>query len=136
MGLKVAVSGPGVGSEQEANGSTFHLTPAEHWAAQKGSDWYAPEGFGEEGFVHCTDGEAALIETANRYYRDDAREFVVLEVDLGRVGARAIYEDEARIYPHIYGEIDIRAVVSVRRTERGDDGSFVGIGEALPGVRE
>lgn len=126
----------GVSWEQEATGISFHLTPVEHWEAQRGGVQYVPEALTEEGFVHCTDGEAALIETANRYYRGDAREFVVLEVDLGRVGARAIYEDEARIYPHIYGEIDIRAVVSVRRIERVNDGSFVGIGEVLPGDRE
>jgi len=127
----VSASGRRVDSEQLATGTTFHLTPVEHWEAQRGGGQYVPEGFDGEGFIHCTDGEAALIETANRYYREDAREFVVLELDLGRVGARAIYEDEGRIYPHIFGEIDIKGVISVRRVERGDDGTFVGLGEVL-----
>ncbi len=123
----------GIKWERTATGISYHLTPAEHWDAQKKASHYAPETFAEEGFVHCTDGEAALIETANRYYRVDGREFVVLEIDLGRVGARVIYEDEARIYPHVYGEIDVTAVVSVRRVERGDDGLFAESSEVLPG---
>jgi uncharacterized protein (DUF952 family) len=113
------------------SGITFHTTPEVVWRAQKGLQQYAPEQFTEEGFVHCTDGEALLLEVANRYYRDDPRPYVVLDVDVRAVCAPAVYEDEARRYPHVYGPIDRAAVRRVRRLERGADGSFIGFGEAI-----
>ena len=38
-----------------------------------------------ESFIHCTDGAAAMIATANRHYREDPRPFVVLTIDLDQV---------------------------------------------------
>ena len=66
---------------------------------------------------------------ANRYYRADPRPHVVLDVDLARVSAPAIYEDEARQFPHVYGPIEREAVRRVRRMTRAADGTFLGIGE-------
>ena len=57
---------------------TYHLTPAEWWAA---ADPAAPLGspsLDDEGFIHCTDGADELVATANRHYRDDRRPFVRL----------------------------------------------------------
>jgi uncharacterized protein (DUF952 family) len=113
------------------SGITFHTTPEAVWRAQEGRQTYAPERFAEEGFVHCTDGEGHLLEVANRYYRDDPRPYVVFDVDLGVVQATAVYEDEARRYPHVYGPIERAAVRRVRRLVRAADGSFTGFGEAI-----
>jgi uncharacterized protein (DUF952 family) len=113
------------------SGITFHVTPEAVWRAHDGLQTYDPERFAEEGFVHCTDGEEFLLEVANRYYRNDPRPYVVLDVDLGAVRANAIYEDEARRYPHVYGPIERAAVRRVRRLERRADGTFTGYGEAI-----
>ena len=119
-------------ADRRPSGRTLHLVPEPVWRAHEGSATYTPERFAEEGFVHCTDGEALLLEVANRYYRDDPRAYIVLDVDLGAVQAPAVYEDEARRYPHVYGSIERAAVRRVRRLERAADGSFTGFGEELP----
>ncbi|MBW3632020.1 MAG: DUF952 domain-containing protein [Chloroflexi bacterium] len=93
---------------------------------------YRPEVFGDEGFIHCTDGEALVLEVANRYYTDDPRPFLLLEVDLDRVSASAIYEDDERNYPHIYGPLERDAVRRVFRVERAPDGAFMAIGAPAP----
>ena len=111
---------------------TFHLTPEPVWLEQRLLGEYRPEGFDEEGFVHCTDGEELVLEVANRYYRDDPRPFLLLEVDLDRVSAPAVYEDDERHYPHIYGPIECDAVWRVRRVERTANGDFTAIGAAEP----
>jgi uncharacterized protein (DUF952 family) len=116
------------GTEEASTGVTHHLTTEDVWAAHERAPRYYPERFAGEGFVHCTDGEAHLIDVGNRYYRSDPRPFLVLDVDLSKVRARAIYEDEARIYPHIYGPIDCDAILRVRRIERAEDGRFLRIG--------
>jgi uncharacterized protein (DUF952 family) len=110
-------------------GITFHLLPEEAWLAHQGRESYTPEHFAAEGFVHCTDGEEHLLEVGNRYYQADSRPYLVLDVDLDRVGSPAIYEDDAQRYPHVYGPIDRHAIRRVRRVERAADGSFVAIGE-------
>lgn len=111
---------------------TWHLSPEPHWAAHLARDRYTPERFAEEGFIHCTDGDERLIEVGNRYYTGDARPFLALEVDLVQAGSPAVYEDPEQVYPHIYGELNTAAVRQVRRIVRGEDGAFLGIGEAAP----
>ena len=112
----------------DATGATLHLTTDDVWDAHRGKTHYRPERFDAEGFIHCTNGEANLIAVGNKYYRSDPRRFLVLDIDLSRVGARAIYEDENNLYPHIYGPLDMEAVVRVRGVKRSEDGSFVAVG--------
>ena len=112
-------------------GETLHLTPEAVWQAQLPHATYAPEAFAAEGFVHCTDDHELLVEVANRYYRDDPRVYLVLDIDLARVQAPAFYDDEARQYPHVYGPIARAAVTRVRRIERAADGTFMAIGDVV-----
>jgi uncharacterized protein (DUF952 family) len=113
-------------------GVTFHLTPEPVWLEHHLANEYRPEGYGDEGFIHCTDGEELVLKVANRYYRDDPRPFLLLEVDLDRVSAPAIYEDQERNYPHIYGPMERDAVRRVRRVVRAADGTFLAIGGLAP----
>jgi uncharacterized protein (DUF952 family) len=111
---------------------TLHLCPVPVWENQRHADDYLPEAYQTDGFVHCTDGDDRVVEVANRFYRDDPRPFVVLSVDLDVNGERWIYEDPDQVFPHIYGPIHPRAVVTVRPVRRAADGAFQGIGEARP----
>lgn len=106
---------------------TFHLVPREVWERQRTGESYAPEAFDAEGFVHCTDGEANVIDTANRYYQEDAREYLVLSIATDRLTAGVRYEDPERIFPHVYGRIETTAVSEVRSVERDADGRFLRI---------
>ncbi len=104
---------------------TFHLVASDVWAAQRANDTYSPETFAADGFVHCTDGETAVIDTANRYYRDDPRAYVVLTIDVDALSSEVKYEDAARIFPHVYGPIETAAVRDVRDVRRAADGTFL-----------
>ena len=104
---------------------TFHLTPRAWWnAAERDEPLRAPS-LETEGFIHCTDGAAAMVETANRHYRDVAGEFVVLTVDLARVSSPWSVEDPGRIYPHVFGPIDGAAIIRVVPAARLPDGTFL-----------
>lgn len=111
---------------------TLHLVPEDVWLAQKDASQYLPDRFSGEGFIHCTHGHDVVIEVGNRYYRDDARAYLVLEVDLARVAAPVVYEDDERRFPHIYGPLERHAVRRVNRIERAADGTFIAIGEPAP----
>src|SRR3712207_1066863 len=118
--------------EEEPPAVTLHLVPEDVWLAQSGDSRYLPEGFSGEGFIHCTHGDDFVIEVGNRYYRDDPRPYLVLELDLERVAAPVIYEDDERRYPHIYGPLERHAVRRIYRVERAADGTFVAIGQPTP----
>jgi uncharacterized protein (DUF952 family) len=118
--------------DREPAAVTLHLVPEDVWLAQQDEPLYLPDGFSSEGFIHCTHGDDAVIEVGNRYYRDDPRPYVVLEVDLEHVLAPVIYEDDERRFPHIYGPLERHAVRRVSRIERAADGTFVAIGQLAP----
>lgn len=109
---------------------TFHLVPAETWAAADLTRPYTAGSLAAEGFIHCTDGEAELLRTADRHYRDDPRSFLALTVDLDQVTAPWRVEDPAGIYPHVFGSIEHAAIVAVAPLVRAADGRFVGVASA------
>ena len=109
---------------------TLHMLPAEIWAGLDRSRPYAPAGYAEEGFIHCTDGDSGMVATANRFYRGDPRGFVVLTVDLDATGSPWRFDDADERFPHIYGTIRPEAVLDVRRMVRDPDGMFTGIAPA------
>lgn len=110
--------------------TTFHLALAEEWAVAADQATYAPAAFEREGFIHCTDGAEEMVATANRHYLGHPGPFVVLEVDLARVDVPVVHEDERRIYPHVYGRLPRASIVRESSIARGDDGTFLSIGDA------
>lgn len=110
---------------------TLHLCPVEIWDEQKNEESYLPEAYDDDGFIHCTDTDEQLVLVGNRYYTADPRVFIVLTIDLGANNERWIYEDEGRIFPHIYGPIHPSSVVAIRPVLRAPDGTFTGFGSAL-----
>jgi uncharacterized protein (DUF952 family) len=106
---------------------TLHLVPETTWIAHDPSVPYLPAAYPEDGFVHCTDGDEAMLAVANRFYRDDPRAFLLLTVDLDLAGSPWRFDDPAGIYPHVYGPIDPACVLEVRRMRRGAGGVFEAI---------
>jgi uncharacterized protein (DUF952 family) len=105
---------------------TFHLVARERWDARDPTAPYASPSLASEGFIHCTDGHAAMVATANKFYREDRAEFLVLTVDLERCGSPWRIDEPGKPYPHVYGPIALEAVVGVRPFRRAPDGTFIG----------
>jgi len=114
-----------------------HLALAEAWAHAQASGAYErstiDRSLAEEGFVHCSFPEQ-VQGTADRYYRgrDDV---VLLTIDPERLTSEVRVEPSPSTgegYPHVYGPIDLRAVVSVVPVPLGDDGRL-DVGAALAG---
>ncbi len=104
---------------------TYHLVPANDWAATDPDRPYQASSLAQEGFIHCTDGASEMVATANRHYRNDPRAFLVLTVDLDAVGSPWRTEDERGIYPHVFGPIDRAAVSRIVAAPRDADGLFL-----------
>jgi uncharacterized protein (DUF952 family) len=117
----------------------LHLAPEARWLAWPDDADYLPAEYPNDGFVHCTAGDALLLAVANRYYRGHAGAFVALSVDVARLTVPLRWEAPAdglaEHFPHVYGAIDRVAIVAVRRAERAADGAFVGLGVPLGATR-
>jgi len=103
---------------------TYHLVPAEVWAATDRAEPYAAATLAAEGFIHCTDGVEALGVTFDRYYAADTRPFLALTLNLDALGVPWRYDVARSPYPHIYGSIARTAVIAVERVGRRPDGRF------------
>ena len=94
---------------------------------------YAPTSLRDEGFVHCST-LAQVIDTANRFYRGQY-DLVVLHIDESRLKAELKYESPTmnhgesagELFPHLYGELNVDAVVRVVELPCELDGSFAGV---------
>jgi uncharacterized protein (DUF952 family) len=106
---------------------TFHLVPADLWAATDRTRPYAAASLRDEGFIHCTDGEAELGATFDRHYATDPRSFVALTLDLDALGVPWRFDDPGSPYPHVYGPIPPDAVIAIADVERDPDGRFAGL---------
>ena len=107
-------------------GEIYHLVPIDYWAAQPTDRPYTPSDYAREGFIHCTRGAEQVAAVANRYYRNDPREWLVLVLDEQAIASEIKYEPgrDGLLYPHIYGELNRDAIREVMRMLRDPDGTF------------
>lgn len=105
--------------------TTYHLVAREEWEAADPAADYTPEPFACDRFIHTTHHPVELAATANRYYRDDPRPFVVLHIDVSRVRAPIRIDDPGGRFPHIHGPLNRDAIVAVTEAARAPDGAFV-----------
>jgi uncharacterized protein (DUF952 family) len=104
---------------------TFHLVARDWWDATDPTADLGASSLADEGFIHCTDGAANMVETANRHYRDDPRAFLVLTIDLDAITSTWRVDDPAGIYPHIFGPIDRVAILAAVDAPRDPAGTFL-----------
>jgi uncharacterized protein (DUF952 family) len=101
----------------------LHITTAAGWArAQQDGRLVAPS-LAEEGFIHCST-HAQVEATANRIFRGSG-DLLLLEVDPDRLTAPLKWEratDVGDEFPHIYGPLNVDAVVGTRPLPEGPDG--------------
>ena len=92
----------------------YHITDAEVARQATLAGQYAPEALTREGFIHCSYRHQVLA-VANRLFRGRPN-LVLLEIDSARVDCRIVDENlegGKELFPHIYGPLDMTAVVSI-----------------------
>ena len=106
----------------------LHIISSEDWSQAQVIGVYHPSGLDTEGFIHCSTQEQ-LIATANRYYRGRS-DLAVLVIDPERLVPALRWErSRDELYPHIYGPLNLDAVVALQRLVRGAGGEFTETGQ-------
>lgn len=103
----------------------FHITRDDAWNSSAVAGIYRTKMFPIEGFIHCSTREQ-VIQVANLRFRGQTG-LVLLSIDTDKVTAEILYENlegGQQMFPHIYGELNLDAVVQVAEFEPGTDGYF------------
>jgi len=108
----------------------FHILDREDLDAFKQSEIYEPASLSTEGFIHCSTGDR-VAEVADDFYRG-REDLLLLEIDADLLASRLVFEpaiDRAGSFPHIYGPLNLNAVVGIHKLSPGEDGRFQWGGE-------
>lgn len=91
----------------------YHIVIPEIWERFKGRPSYQSESLQTEGFIHCS-YENQLEAVIARYY-STTENFLILKLDTTKLRSKLVEEPSTNgeIYPHLYGRLNINAVVSI-----------------------
>jgi len=110
----------------------YHITSRTAWQQAQQAGIYAADSLASEGFIHFSTA-AQVLTTANRFYRGQSQ-LVLLAVDPQRRRAELRYEESepGAWFPHLFGPLNLDAVVAVHDLPPGPDGRFTAATDWLP----
>lgn len=102
----------------------FHITTRSHWQQAQQVGIYRTESLYSEGFIHCST-PTQITWVADTFYRQQS-ELVLLGIDPEQLEAELRFEDvgNGQMFPHLYGPLNLNAVVQVIDFEPNSDGRF------------
>jgi uncharacterized protein (DUF952 family) len=110
----------------------YHIATIAQWQAAQALGSYLADSLETEGFIHCST-ETQILQVANAFFRGQ-QGLVVLEIDRDRlvsevrdewVDAGGMFPAEmSTVFPHVYGPINLDAVVRVVTLEMAGDGTL------------
>ncbi len=104
----------------------YHITSRTSWSAAQKSGAYSADSLTSEGFIHCSKMNQ-ILRVANSIFTNQ-RGLVILMIDPSQLKPEVRWEagtDKAdELFPHLYGPLDLEAVVRVLDFEPGLDGKF------------
>ena len=110
----------------------LHLASNDAWFAAAKSGTYHTDSLSTEGFIHCSK-PSQIVDVANTFYHGQ-RGLVLLVIDPSKLKADLKWEPPAEpepsharasdLFPHVYGPLNLDAVVEVLAFEPSTDGTF------------
>jgi uncharacterized protein (DUF952 family) len=115
----------------------LHITRQESWAEAQTCGLYSANTLSSDGFIHCSKVDQ-ILRVAETFYKHQ-EDLVLLVIDSHKVKAEVRWEPGVdtpdELYPHIYGPLNLDAVISVLDFKAGSDGKFLlPHALALPGL--
>lgn len=107
----------------------FHITTGEAWARAKAQGEYRSASLEDEGFIHLS-GDRQWLRAADRFFRGQ-HGLVLLSIRADSLAAEVRYEAaDGEMFPHLYGPLNLEAVVEACPLPVADDGA-IGVPEEL-----
>ncbi len=92
----------------------YHVTTLEDWEAAKQKGLYYHPSLQAEGFIHCSQ-EHQVAGVLERYFNEKGN-LVKLVIETDNLTSKYVFDwskSTADTFPHIYGPINIDAVIDV-----------------------
>jgi uncharacterized protein (DUF952 family) len=97
----------------------YHITTERGWQIAREMGEYRAESLRSQGFIHCSTREQ-IPKVAGAFYKDTPN-LVVLGIDVEKLSSPLQWEvpvplgavEDEDVFPHVYGPIDLDAVVSI-----------------------
>lgn len=109
----------------------LHICLPEDWQAAIVEGQYQPNSLNDVGFIHCST-PAQILHVANTFYHTD-HELLLLWIKTSKLNTPLKWEvAEGEVFPHIYGGLNLEAVVDVYDFVADGDQYF----RVIPGLAE
>ncbi len=92
----------------------YHVTTNTGWNQAQQFGWYESPSLKEEGFIHCSQ-EHQVAGVLERYFEGQVN-LVKLIIDTDKLTSKYVFDWSpwmAETFPHIYGPINLEAVIGV-----------------------
>ena len=100
-----------------------HICQQQSWESAKDQGEYRTDTLEYDGFIHCSRPEQVL-GVVNAYYQA-VPELVILWIDPKLVKAVIRWEAaDEDVFPHIYGALNLEAVLSLHKLVPDEDGVY------------
>lgn len=108
----------------------IHIISDTQWAEAQRHGSYEGDTLATEGFIHCSTPQQTLWVANGRFV--GRTDLLLLCIDTDRLRSELRYEESEvdQYFPHIYGPLNLEAVIEVMPFPPGTDGRF-GLPEAV-----
>jgi len=111
----------------------YHITSRSAWSEARQSGEYRADSLESEGFIHCSTG-SQVLPVLEKYYMGQ-RGLLLLLIDPALLSSDLKWEPpsdgtpplgvpEGDLFPHIYGPLNLEAVVKAVDLESNPDGNY------------
>lgn len=103
----------------------YHIATEHEWYDSKHLGRYEAKSLKAQGFIHCSNADQ-VIRVANHLFRNTTGLFL-LHINTDRLRSRLVYENlegGSELFPHVYGPINLDAIIRVSPFNAEEDGTF------------
>jgi uncharacterized protein (DUF952 family) len=104
----------------------LHIAGKTAWLAARQTGAYKADSLAGQGFIHCSKA-GQVLRVANAVFTG-LTGLVLLVIDVEKLSAPLRWEPgedlRTELFPHVYGPINLDAVIAVHDFEPGPDGVF------------
>lgn len=104
----------------------YKICSAPLWrAAERAGVFRGSEVDLRDGFIHFSSA-AQVVETASKHFAGQS-DLLLMHIDAGKLGDRLKWEPSraGALFPHLYGDLDVAAIMRVDPLPLGPDGQHV-----------
>lgn len=103
----------------------LHACTMKDWIRAKKFGEYRAESLNTQGFIHCSESKT-IAKVANSHWKG-RKDLILLVIDSQKVKKEIKYESDPKsgtFYPHIYGSLNLDAIIDIRVFSPNSTGYF------------